>query len=258
LCIAGQANSANAVDYYLGTMKANKILFLGNSITSCYPNMYGLHASEESKDYVHLLTNKINTTTGGNLALSLMDDTVWVDGELQPGTANVLNIAHIFERNYRTYSASKLQYQIDAQPNIVVMEFGENVDMSETAFNADVFESKLREMVGDFQSSSDPVFFFTSMILGSNSTIDGIKQKIVSEDPMHRVFVDMSAISANAATYITSVDNHPNDAGMALIANNLYSAMETYAVPEPSSVVLLSVAAVGLLGYAWKHRKVTA
>jgi hypothetical protein len=51
---------------------------------------------------------------------------------------------------------------------------------------------------------------------------------------------------------------HPNDAGMAMIANTLFDAMATHSVPEPSSTAILGAAAIGLGGYALKKRNTKA
>lgn len=57
----------------LGKMQADKILFLGNSITFCpqpsSEDWWGLSATTPAKDYAHLLTQRINTTTGGSLTI---------------------------------------------------------------------------------------------------------------------------------------------------------------------------------------------
>ena len=253
-CLACLGNAVQANAYYFGHMSADRILFLGNSITLTLPNNWGASASEQSKDYVHLMSGMIDGATGGTLELTSMDKTL-VDGQQQPGTANILNVAHIFERNYRTYAASKIQYQLDKKPDIVVLQFGENIpNTADNPFDATAFETALRTLVADLKTSSNPHMFFASYILGSNATVDAIKQKIVAEDPEHRMFVDLSAIGANPSVYIGDA-SHPSDAGMALIANTMFKAMQTHAVPEPSSITMLAAAIVALCCYAWKKRK---
>ena len=60
----------------------------------------------------------------------------------------------------------------------------------------------------------------TSFILGSNPTVDAIKQQVCAEDPSHRVYVDLSSIRQDPSNF-DSVYGHPNDQGMALIANTM-------------------------------------
>ena len=77
-CLLAYSPFAQATDYYLGEMKANSILFLGNSITMTpgpYPGWsdvggFGMSASAPEKDYVHLLTSSIDDVTGGTLTIN--------------------------------------------------------------------------------------------------------------------------------------------------------------------------------------------
>ncbi len=86
-----------------GALKANRILFLGNSLTLHGPKPeiqwtgnWGMAASAQDKDYVHLLTAAINARTGGKLIV----EPTPVDGH--DGAENILNIANILERGYPT------------------------------------------------------------------------------------------------------------------------------------------------------------
>ena len=83
--------------------------------------------------------------------------------------------------------------------------------------------------------------------------MDEIKRQLCAEDPAHRVFVNLSAIGQNAANI--GGYGHPNDAGMAAIADTLFDAMATHSVPEPSSLALAGTALAAMLGYTWKRRK---
>ena len=69
-----------------------------------------------------------------------------------------------------------------------------------------------------------------SYILGANATVDEIKRRICAEDPTHRVFVDLSAVGKDAANI--GGYGHPNDKGMAVIADMLFNAMVTHSVPK--------------------------
>ena len=106
--------------------------------------------------------------------------------------------------------------------------------MNMGTFNAATFKSGLETLVSGLENSSDPNVFMTSFILGSNPTVDAIKQQVCAEDPSHRVFVDMSAVGQNSSNFGNY--GHPDDQGMAVIANTLFSAMDAHAsVPEPGS-----------------------
>jgi lysophospholipase L1-like esterase len=211
----------------LGKLKADRILFLGNSITLCLPNNWGLAASTDAKDYAHLLAGAIESRTGATLRMVPMDKAL-VGGEQQPGKANIVNVAHIFERNYATYDRSKLEKQIDAKPDIVILQFGENVPPQ--TFNAAIFKASLQKLVGDLKASGDPHIFMAGMILGSNATIDNIKRSVCAEDPSRRVFVDMSDVAKDRANI--GDFGHPGDKGMALIADTLFKAVAAHAAVQ--------------------------
>ena len=96
-------------------LKSDRILFLGNSITLHGPapaigwlGNWGMAASSEEKDYVHLLTSSIARLSGKR-------------PEIQ-----VANIAD-FERNYEAYDRARFKKHFDFKADIVVVAIGENV-----------------------------------------------------------------------------------------------------------------------------------
>ena len=254
LLVAGMLTTADGVQ--LGNMQADKILFLGNSITVTQQadttTMWGLSASTPANDYVHLLVGKIDAQTGGSLTLipTIMPFTN-PDGSVAQNGSNVVNIADVFERGYATYNASEISNQLAWKANIVVLQFGENIPTD--GYNAATFTASLQSLMNDLQQSSDPEIFVTSYILGEPAGVDAIKRQICAEDPTHRVFVDLSTVMQNPAN--VGGYGHPSDAGMAVIADAMFSAMVAHSVPEPSSIVLSSTALVAILWCAWRKRK---
>ena len=236
VCLAAVAQAAQAVEW--GRMTADRILFLGNSVTLHAPkadigwlNNWGMAATAQSKDYVHVLTTAINATTGGSLTVSPAGS---------GGADNIADIDACLERNYPSYTNSQLQTQINYHANLVIMQFGENIDMG--SFDAVTFKSKLETLVGGLQASSNPNIFMTSEILASNSVVDAIKQQVCAEDPAHRLLVNMSGFRDDATNRASSegvysdpgVQWHPGDKGMQFIAGTLYAAMANRAAaPEP-------------------------
>ena len=220
-----------AADAHLGNMKATKVLFLGNSIcivprSPTPPNDYGASASTPEKDYVHLLAKRIEARTNSKLRLVPTNNTIKnPDGSTVTGDANIVNIADIFERGYATYSADRLKKQIAWQPDIVVLQFGENIPHEK--YDAVVFKQSLQRLVADLKNSSNPHIFFTGYILGANPAIDDIKRQVCAEDPTHRFFVDLSSVWHDPANH--GELGHPNDQGMAMLADLLFRAMETHA-----------------------------
>jgi hypothetical protein len=243
-------------------MKANRILFLGNSITMHsadaalgWNNNWGMAASALGKDYVHVLTTAIDARTGGTLRADPTDiSIVNPDGSIRDGCvnyANDINIYYAFEKGYATYTNAKFQPQIDWNPDIVVLQFGENVDAG--SLNSAALKTSLETLLTGLKNASNPNIFITGYILGSNSTIDAIKQQVCAEDPSHRVFVDLSGVSrdlSNLGDY-----NHPNDKGMALIGDTLFHAMVVHSVPEPSvCVLLITLGVFSFFAYIWRRR----
>jgi hypothetical protein len=251
--IALQFRAADAVAVCLGNMKADSILFLGNSVTAC-PQVdntpwWGLSASAPARDYVHLLAGKINAATGGSLALNTADMDRWYYGNPLPNwSGNVLNIADLFERNYNTWDNARIQNQFDAKPDIVVLQFGENM----AGGTLTQFQTALGTLLTGLKNSSNPQIFMTSYVMAEPTGVASIKQQLCAADPTHRVFVDLTAVMqtpANVGAY-----GHPSDPGMAVIANTIYGAMVVHSAPEPGSVVLLLSGLLGLLIYGWwKH-----
>ena len=239
---------------FLGNMKADRILFIGNSVTLHGPyNVWnedahwGMAASEESKDYVHLLTSKIDAATGGSLELP--NPTVvpprWFYGDPLPNYAgNIINIADVFERNYDTWDNARLQNQIDAQPDIVVLQFGEN--LADGTLRQ--ISQALNELLDGLKNSSNPNIFITSSILEPNLTLDAFKRQACAADPDHLVFVDLNGIVDNSG-----VAGHPSDAGMQTIADTLFDAMTTHSVPEPGVLTVL-LSGCGLLSLMIRRR----
>jgi hypothetical protein len=261
LLALGLLGRANGVQ--LGHMRADKILFLGNSITFCpqpsSPDWWGLSASTPDKDYAHLLTQKLNAATGGSLAIvppnpsqgasehSDGGETRWHAGDPLPNySGNIINMCDIFEMNYSTWDNRRIQNQIDLQPDIVVVQVGENM----TGGSGEQFTQALGDMLTALRNSSNPHVFVTSFILGANANVDNIKRQLCAADPGHRVFVDLTTVqqdTSNIGAY-----GHPNDKGMALIADRVFDAMAAHAAPEPSGVALLCSALAVAMGYRWK------
>jgi lysophospholipase L1-like esterase len=222
-------------DKPLGGMKVEKILFLGNSITLHPPlperkwtGNWGMAASALEKDFVHVLTSQIDAQTGGSLKLTLVDPTKKnADGAVSLNDANVVNIAEILERKYASYEPELLRSQIAARPDVVVLQFGENVRMD--SFDAAAFTKSLKKLVSDLKESNNPTIFVTSQIYGPNEALDRVKQQVVAEDPGHRVFVDLSGFGKDPS--YNGFLSHPNDQGMKFIADTIFKAMRSHQPP---------------------------
>ena len=239
-------------------MQANKIVVLGNSITDSGHNgagYWGLSASTPDKDYVHLLTSKIDAVTGGSLShtLTYSSSPEWLYGDPPPNwDANVINIADLFERNYKTWDNARIQKQLDMHPDIVILQFGENMKNG----TLQQFQAGLDTLLTGLKNNSNPQIFVTSYVIGEPAGVGAIKQALCAKDPTHRVFVDLTAVWKDPNNI--GALNHPSDAGMAVIADTIFGAMVTHSVPEPNSIVLSLIALVGMFAYVWRKRKAPA
>ena len=234
-CLADDAGRPGAM---LGTMKADRILVLGNSVTLHgihlpygWKNYCGMAASVPEKDYVHVLVASIDARTGGHLRISPTDTTKpGPNGATITEPANVLNIADPIERQYATYTNAKLQPQLDWKADLVVLQCGENTPRD--TFQPEAFKAALQTLMAGLKASSNPHIFVTSNILGANPAMDEIKRQLCAEDPSHRIFVDLNSFGqdpknfASAEPYYTGViTGHPGDKGMAVIADALFKGM---------------------------------
>ena len=61
-------------------------------------------------------------------------------------------------------------------------------------------------------------------------------------------------VNLNGLADLSGEAGHPNDAGMATIADTLYDAMVVHSVPEPNSLTLLLIAGA-LFGGLARYRK---
>jgi len=200
-------------------IKADRILFLGNSITlhGPAPEVYwsgnwGMAASASEKDYVHLLVNSIATLTGK-----------------QPETS-VNNIAD-YERNFETYDIeSQLKEQLAFKPDIVIVAIGENVP----PLNSETLQTKYKagflRLLQAIKQSGRPVIYVRSTFWA-----DKIKNNIMRQccDEVGAIFVDIgypdrdeSNLARSERSYKhAGVAIHPGDKGMKAIADALFYAM---------------------------------
>jgi hypothetical protein len=63
------------------------------------------------------------------------------------------------------------------------------------------------------------------------------------------VFVDL-----NGRANLSGEAGHPNDAGMATIADTIYGSMQAHAVPEPGTLSMVVAAAALVVGWSLRRR----
>lgn len=216
----GNAAEPEKADLKVGTLKAKKILFLGNSITLHGPlesigwkGNWGMAATSQEKDYVHLVTAQVQKATGGKPEIF------------------VRNIAD-FERNHTTYDVAKsLKEALDFQADIVVVAIGENVPALSTPEAQANYHKAFDGLLDELHKNPNVTVFVRSTFW-----TDPTKNSIMAEC-CHRasdVFVDLGGLDKDEKNFARSeqkiehagVAGHPGDTGMKAIADAIWKAIE--------------------------------
>lgn len=203
----------------VGKLPVNRILFLGNSITLHGPlesigwtGNWGMAASEQSKDYVHLLTKQIAEASQGS-----------------PETM-VRNIAD-FERNYAAYDVpGSLREAIDFKADLIIVAIGENVGQLKTEDEQTVFSDSVKNLLTELRSKNNPTILVRSTFW-SDPSKNAALQRACSAAGVH--YVDLGELDADEANFARSerkiehagVAGHPGDRGMQAITDALWNAI---------------------------------
>jgi alpha-galactosidase len=196
-----------------------KVLFLGNSITKHGPKAdidwsgnWGMAASAEAKDYVHLVTSGLAAKGGA-----------------APETM-VKNIAD-FERAHAGYDfAGKLREAIDFQADLIIVAIGENVPALKTPEEQAAFQASATKLLTALKAGRQPVLLVRSCFWKNTAKDQALQQASTAAGGR---FVDISALAGDESNYARSerpfkhagVANHPGDKGMAAIAVALLAAL---------------------------------
>ena len=137
---AAEPFAAKVADLKVGTQPVNSILFLGNSITLHGPapqigwtGNWGMAASSEDKDYVHVLLNQITQATGG--APQVM----------------VKNIAD-FERHLTDYNIQEeLKQELAFNADVIIIALGENAAVPTTDATKAQFASAFANLFAELK-----------------------------------------------------------------------------------------------------------
>ena len=141
---APQSNAGRDVMFH--KVKANRILFLGNSITLHGPapaigwqGNWGMAASSRDKDYVHLVVKAISRTAG------------------KEPESLVANIAD-FERQSGTYDIDReLEKELAFKADIVIVAIGENVPALASEQAKSTFKTGMTKMLKKLKENSNPI-----------------------------------------------------------------------------------------------------
>lgn len=196
-----------------------KVLFLGNSITLHGPKAdidwsgnWGMAASSEDKDYVHLVTRALTEKSGALPEVM------------------VKNIAD-FERTHVGYDiAGKLQDAIDFQADLIIVAIGENVPGLKTPEEEAEFQRSVTRLLSTLKADRKPTILVRSGFWANPVRDGALKAACVS---VGGVYVDISALGEVEANFArserpfkhTGVANHPGDQGMAAVAGAIMKAL---------------------------------
>lgn len=204
-----------------------RILFLGNSITLHGPKAdigwagnWGMAASSEDKDYVHLVAQALVQHTGSTPHIM------------------VKNIAD-FERNYATYDVEAQMADFFAfDPDLLVLAIGENVPQLESRDAKAQFRSGVMKILKCALAKRHPL-----VVVRSPFWADPAKDEVLSQVCQEAgvIFVNAGSIGAEASNSARSersfshngVASHPGDRGMKAIADIVVQAvLQRDAIPR--------------------------
>jgi hypothetical protein len=196
-----------------------RILFLGNSITLHGPKAdigwtgnWGMAASSEDKDYVHLVTRALAQHTGSMPQVM------------------VRNIAD-FERNYASYDVDAQMKDLFAfDPDLVVLAIGENVPALGSEDAKAQFKAGLMKILGCALAKRHPL-----VVVRSSFWADPAKDEVLRKacQEADAIFVNAGPIGREAANVARSersfmddgVASHPGDQGMKALADVIVQAV---------------------------------
>ena len=196
-----------------------KVLFLGNSISLHGPSAkvdwtgnWGMAASAQEKDYVHLVTKALAKKDGA-----------------APETM-VKNIA-TFEREYATYDvAAQLKDAAAFNAELIVVCIGENVPNLATEDATKQFKDGVVKMLNSIKADRKPFIVVRSSFWANVAKDSALKQACAD---VGGTFVDISALCKDEKNFARSerpfkhagVANHPGDKGMQAIADAIVAAV---------------------------------
>jgi lysophospholipase L1-like esterase len=194
--------------------KPQKVLILGNSITRHGPKAdigwtgnWGMAASAEEKDFVHLIEKGFTERAGTDARPKVL----------------AVNIAE-FERNYATYDVpTKLKEATAFGADLIILAIGENVPALTTEDSKAQFKSSVLKLLATLNGDRNPRIIVRSPFWANPAKDEVLKQ---AAQETGGVFVDISALGKDESNYARSerpfknegVARHPGDKGMQAIA----------------------------------------
>lgn len=197
-----------------------KILFVGNSITKHGPKAdidwhgnWGMAATSEDKDYVHLVTKSLSAKHGA-----------------QPEIL-VKNVAD-FERAHVGYDiAGKFADAAAFKADLIILCIGENVAALKTPEAQADYQAQVTALLKALKTNPKAAIIVRSSFWANPAKDSAMRQAC---EAVGGTFVDIGALSKDEQNYARSerpykhagVANHPGDRGMAAIAEAIVKAVK--------------------------------
>ena len=197
-----------------------KILFVGNSITKHGPKAdidwhgnWGMAATSEDKDYVHLVTKSLAAKHGA-----------------QPEIL-VKNVAD-FERAHVGYDiAGKFADAAAFKADLIILCIGENVAALKTPEAQADYQAQVTALLKALKTNPKAAIIVRSSFWANPAKDSAMRQAC---EAVGGTFVDIGALSKDEQNYARSerpykhagVANHPGDRGMAAIAEAIVKAVK--------------------------------
>ena len=191
-------------------LKFNNVVILGNSITYAGPNIplgwygdWGMAASAEEKDYVHILKK----------CFQLRNPDVVV---------SVKNVQE-FELDFTGYNFdTQLKSLRDSHPDLVILRIGENL---KAGIDLNVFEARYKDLINYFKADNPKV-----IVVGVSTVFKGMADDIMIKYPPYVSLKTITEDQSNMALGLFenyAVATHPGDTGMRNIASLIWLKIKT-------------------------------
>ena len=224
------AQAGDEAELRVGKLHVGKVLFLGNSITLHGPapkigwnGNWGMAASAQEKDYVHLLLTRIAKSAGGKPVVMAR------------------NIAD-FERGFADFKVQEgLKEALAFEADLIIVAIGENVAALPTDAAKARYAAAFSNLLAELKKCGRPTLLVRSQFW-ANPAKDEIMKRACAD--AGGIFVDNSQLGRDESNYARAerkiehagVAGHPGDKGMQAIADALWNAIEKSAEPAVSEL----------------------
>jgi hypothetical protein len=212
------AGTATSGDLMYHSIKVNKVMFLGNSLTLHGPapaigwqGNWGMAASSQDLDYVHRVLKGLAAVAGK---------------EPESFVANVAD----FERNYETYDLDAgLKKALEFKADLVIIAFGENVPALSSDAAKAAFKASVVKYLKKLDQDNHPVILVRSCFW-PDAAKDAMLQEACREVNGIWVEAGFAREESNMARSEhkfshKGVAAHPGDKGMQAIADAILQAL---------------------------------